>query len=57
MDSEMGVFLVTENNNILGHYNDNRLHALAWYKRLWAKINKNYRNKYIDIEPFKCKCE
>ena len=54
MDNEIEVFFITEDNNILGHYNDSRLRALSWHKRLWAKINKNYRNKYIYIEPVKC---
>lgn len=57
MDNKNGVFLVTEDNNIIGRADDSRLRTLAWNLRLWAKINKRYRNKYIDIKPFKYKCE
>lgn len=57
MDNEIRVYLVTEDNNIMGHADDSRLGALAWYLRLWAKINRRYKNKYIDVKAFKCKFE
>ena len=39
------------------HTDKSRLQALPLYKRLFAKICKRYRNRYIDLKPFKCKIE
>lgn len=48
-----GIFLVTESGQIMGNADASRLNALPWYKKLLAKISRKYRNKYIDIRPFK----
>ena len=52
MDKQLGIYIFTEDGEILGRYDDSRLKSLIWYKKLWAKINKKYREKFIDCKPF-----
>jgi len=48
----IGLFLVSEDDRLIGKLDESRLEALPWYKRLWAKISKRYRGKYQDLLPF-----
>lgn len=50
---ESGIYLISEEGKIYGKANVERLDKLVWYKKLWTKISKKYRLKFIDIEPFK----
>ena len=47
-----GIFFFLDDGSILYREDDTRLKALPWYKRLWAKVSKRYRQKYVDIRPF-----
>jgi len=49
-----GVFFVNKSGSILGREDKTRLLELPLYKRIYAKINKRYRMRYIDIKPFIC---
>ena len=45
-----GIYLITADGGILGHENKERLTRLPWYKQLWAKVNKQYRNRFINVD-------
>jgi len=47
-----GILFVDKDGHLLGHANTTRLDGLVWYKRLWAKLNRGYKNRYIDLDPF-----
>jgi hypothetical protein len=46
-----GIFFITKIGSILGREDKTRRLALPLYKRLFAKINRRYRMRYIDIKP------
>ena len=47
------VLFIDNKGRIHGKCNDSNLKKLPWHKRLWAKVNKKYRAKFISIDPVK----
>jgi len=48
-----GILFITEDDSIIGQTDTSKLDSLVWYKRLYALINKKYRDKYIRVKPFR----
>lgn len=46
-----GAILVGKDGSMWSDYDDSRLKELTWYKQWYAALNKNYRDRFIDIIP------
>jgi hypothetical protein len=46
-------YFVSENNEILGKYDDQRLKEAKLYQKMLSKISKKYKNRFIDCKPIK----
>ena len=45
-------FIVTTEGKILGQEVRTRLDSLRWYQKIWARIFRRYRNRFIDYRGF-----
>lgn len=51
---ETGAFIIL-NGEIFGEQDTTRLKKAKWYQKIIARLSKRYKNKFIDIVPFKNK--
>ena len=50
-----GVHFVMEDSSILSHAFMDRWNKRKWYQKILGFFSRKYKNRYIDIEPFKAK--
>lgn len=49
----LGVYIISSEGKILRNPDYFRLNNAKWYQKLLVKISKKYKNKFIDVKPFK----
>ena len=48
-------FLIDDKGNVIGSSDYSRFNKLKWYQKLYGSIYKPYKNRFVDLKPFKIK--
>ncbi len=49
--SDIGLFLMDREGNIMGNEDDSKWKNAKWYQKLVAIFSKRYKNKFFNIKP------